>query len=139
MTSLPKKMRDPINPMRDEIREWAYMAGAMEPEQDWDLHLANLREFDLYVELASDDSCPAWDYFQRVLYLIVGDAVRTGFKTETEDSIRDLLKLTEKFPKYRFHLFRQRSFELLEHPESFDYDDWCAGMFVAKDLDEADT
>lgn len=129
-------MRDPINPMRNEIREWAYLEGEMEPEQDWDLHLANLREYDLYVELAADDSCPSWKYFQRILYLIVGDAVRTGFQTETEDSIYNLLKLTEKFPKHRFHLFRQRSLDLLQHPENFDYNGWCAGMIVAKDLKE---
>jgi len=43
------KMRDPINPISDEIREWAFLEGALEPQQDWDLHLANLREFDLYV------------------------------------------------------------------------------------------
>ena len=122
--------------MRDEIREWAYLEGEMEPEQDWGLHLANLREYDLYVELAADDSCPSWKYFQRVLYLIVGDAVRTGFQTETEDSIHNLLKLTERFPKHRFQLFRQRSLDLLQHPDSFDYNGWCAGMIVAKDLKE---
>ncbi|MEM9282173.1 MAG: hypothetical protein AAGA96_10120 [Verrucomicrobiota bacterium] len=131
-------MRDPINPTRDEIRNWAYTEGAMEPEQDWDLHLANLREFDLFTELAADDDCPSWDYFLRLLYLIVGDAVRTGFQTESEETIRDILKATEKIPRHRFHVLRLRSDELLKRPESFAYDDWCAGILVAKDLEGAE-
>jgi hypothetical protein len=128
------KMRDPINPMRSDIRDWAFVDGAKEPEQDWDLHLANLREFDLYVELAADDSCPSGDYFLRLLYLIVGDAVSTDFKTESMETIKDILAITERFTKHRFHIFRQRSLGLLNDPTTFDYDDWCAGKLVARDL-----
>lgn len=127
------KMRNPINPMRTEIREWAFIEGAQEPEQDWDLHLANLREFDLYVELAANDLCPARDYFLRLLYLIVGDAVRTSFQTESVETIQDLLAMTERFPRHRLHVFRNRAQDLLEAPETFDYNDWCAGMLVSRD------
>ena len=126
-------MRDPINTMRSEIREWAFIEGAQEPEQDWDLQLANLREFDLYVELAANDLCPARDYFLRILYLIVGDAVRTSFQTESKECIQEILAMTERFPRHRFHLFRHRSIELLENPTTFDYDDWCGGMLVTRD------
>jgi hypothetical protein len=127
------KMRDPINPMRDEIRAWAFFENAQEPEQDRDLHLANLREFDLYVELAANNLCPARDYFLRLLYLIVGDAVRTSFQTESLESIKEILAMTESFPRHRFHVFRHRSLELIENPKTFDYDDWCAGKLVARD------
>ena len=130
-------MRDPINPLRSEIRDWAFEEGALEPVQDWDLHLASLREFDLYIELAADDSCPSWDYFLRVLYLLVGDAVRTNFQTQSTGAIKEILAMTEPFPRHRLHLFRKRSRELLDDPSKFNYDDWCAGMLVARDLSHA--
>lgn len=126
-------MRNPVNAMRNEIREWAFIEGAEEPVQDWDLHLAHLREFDLYVELAADDSCTASGYFLRLLYFIVGDAVRTSFQSESAGTIQEILALTERFPKYRFHVFRQRASALLKDPATFNDEDWCAGMLVAWD------
>ena len=130
-------MRDAINPVRGEIRAWAFDEEAFEPEQDWDLHLANLREFDLYVELAAEDDCPKWDYFLNLLYLVVGDAVRTNFQSETRCSIDELLASTMTKPKYRFHLLRERSAALLANPEAFSYDEWCAGLLVTQDLEAA--
>ena len=120
-------MRDPFNPTPDEIREWASTKGAMEPEQDWDLHLAKLRYLDLYVSLAADQSCPSWDYFLRVLYLIVGDAVRSAFRAESRKSIEELLQMTERYPQHYFRVLRERSAKLLLDPNIFNYDDWCAG------------
>ena len=131
-------MRDPYNPMRDDVRDWAFSDGALEPVQDWDLMLANLREFDLYAELAADDSCPNREYFLRVLYLIVGDAVRTNFRTESAESINEILEITVRFPNYCFHLLRQRALALLSAPSTFEYDDWCAGRLVDQDLSPTD-
>jgi hypothetical protein len=130
-------MRDPANPIRDEIKAWAFNEGAIEPMQDWDLMLASQREYDLYGELAADDACPNRDYFLRLLYLIVGDAVRTNYRTESLDSVRQLLKHTTTHPKYRFHLLRSRAEKLIREPETFSYDDWCGGALVTQDI-EAD-
>ena len=127
-------MRDTISPMRDEIRDWAFTADALEPEQDWDLHLSHLPHFDLFVELAADDDCPKWAYFLRLLYFIVGDGVRTQFRTEDRQTILKLLSDTNRFPRHRFHIFRTRSEQLLSSPDTFDYDDWCGGLLVSNDL-----
>jgi hypothetical protein len=127
-------MRDPINPFRDEIHEWAYNPIAEEPVQDWDLHLAHLRDHDLFIELAADHACPNQDYFLRLLYLIIGDAVRTDYSTETRDTIEALLDQTHAYPRHAFHLLRQRSRELVANPKLFDYNLWCAGQWVTQDL-----
>jgi hypothetical protein len=124
-------MRDPYNPIEEDIRAWASNSDSIEPEQDWDLMLANIDRTDLYLELASDDGCPNADYFLSVLYLIVGDAVRTEFKTKNREEIEDLLNKAKKtYSKNCIHLWIQRSIELIKQPESFDYDDWCAGGLV---------
>lgn len=73
-------MKDPYNPVENEIRAWAKNPEAVEPVQDWDLMLCNVDRLDLYLELASTDNCPQADYFLAALYLIVGDAVRTEFR-----------------------------------------------------------
>jgi hypothetical protein len=60
--------------------------------------------------------------------------VRTEYRTESIETIKDILAITERFPKHRFHIFRNRSLALLDDPTTFDYDDWCAGKLVARDL-----
>lgn len=131
-------MRDPVNPYRSEIREWAFTKDALEPMQDWDLMLAHTPEFDLYVELTADDTCPAWSYFLQALYLIVGDAVSTGYRSQPRDVIKALLTETRKYSRPHLHLFRQRSEKLMKHPETFEYNDWCTGGIVTKDLESID-
>jgi hypothetical protein len=130
-------MRDPYNPTRDEIRAWAYEKGALEPEQDWDLHLARLGEFDLYVELAGADDCPNWSYFIRLLYFIVGDAVRSDYRTLSRRSLEDVLALTDHIPKFRFYRLRQRAADLMSEPASFDYHKWCGGGLIADETTES--
>ncbi|MBC2606301.1 hypothetical protein [Pelagicoccus albus] len=121
-------MKDPYNPTEDEIREWAFTDISVEPRQDWDLMLSHLNRTRLYLELASNDQCPTSEYFLSLLYLIVGDAVRTDFQTKKKSEIEDLLEVAEtEFPKYFIHLWVTRSRELLLNPESFEYDEWCAG------------
>ncbi len=128
-------MRSPENPTREDIREWAYTEGALYPIPAWDLILTWTREFDLYVELAADDECPNWDFFLGVLYQIVGEAVRTGYRTESKAQIEEFLDMTKPFPKYRFHLLRERAAKLMANPDTFDFSDWCTGQLVRQDLE----
>lgn len=130
-------MRDPFNPTRDEIRAWAADKDAHEPDQDWDLHLARLGEYDLYVELAGSDDCPNWGYFLRLLYFIVGDAVRSDYQTLSRESLEDVLALTVHIPRFRFHQLRQRAAELMSDPGSFDYHQWCRGGLIADETTES--
>ena len=122
-------MRSSSNPIADDIRRWAFDPDAEEPVQDWDLLLATTDQEDLFMELASDDTCPNAEYFLGVLYLIVGDAVRTEYRTHPKARIEDLLGMAEaRFPKRCIYLWVRRSKDLMTHPESFLYDEWCGGI-----------
>jgi hypothetical protein len=122
-------MRDPYNPTAEALRLWAYDADAEVPAQDWELILSTVPYDDLFLEFASDEDCPKADYFLALLYLIVGDAVRSTYRTKKEEEVESLLlKAEKKFPKRWIYLWVQRSRDLLAHPERFSYDDWCAGV-----------
>jgi hypothetical protein len=120
-------MRDLWNPSPDNVRAWARDPESMEPVQDWDLVLATARHDKAYLELASDPDCPTRVYFLQILYLIVGDAVRTGFRTADRSDIEALLTRGAAYSHPDIGRWRQRSTDLLAHPEAFSYDEWCAG------------
>jgi len=124
-------MKSATTPTAEELRTWAFDANTLEPIQDWDLVLSWLAYEDLFLELASTKSCPKSDYILSVLYLIVGDAVRTEYRNRRRESVEDLLAKAEgRFPAFVIRKWVKRSRELLAHPERFSYDDWCAGGFA---------
>lgn len=125
---------DPYNPTPDEIRGWAFTVDAVEPVQDWDLMLATSPYESLYLELASDYACPNQGYFLALLYLIVGDAVRTAFRNTSEGHLRGLLERSRSYKHPAVKAWRHRARELLKRPESFDYALWCAGGHAREDL-----
>ena len=127
-----KMMRDPINPTRDRIRMWAFTEDAMKPEQVWELFLSSSREIDLTLNLPPMTTVRQRTTLSKFSVKTIGDAVRTNSMKESEGSIREIHKMTEKFPRYRFHLLRQRSEEFLDNPSTFIYDDWCAGSLSAR-------
>lgn len=99
--------------------------------QDWDLLLEHLPYEDLYLELAASKTCPKADYFLALLYLIVGDAVRTEYQNRSKEAVEDLLRKAERdFPAFVICTWIQRSRVLLAQPQTFDYDRWCAGGWV---------
>lgn len=101
--------------------------------QDWDLILTWLPYEKIYLEFAADDRCPSADYFLALLYLIIGDAVRTQFASRSKDDLMGLLKLAEReFPKRPIFRWVQRSRILVKNPEMFRYDDWCAGGLAGR-------
>ncbi len=116
--------------MPDEVRKWAYDPNILEPCQDWDLALSWAQHEPVYLELASDDSCPARRYLLGVLYLMVDDAVRTGFRTRARPLIEGLIARGEHYKHPDIKRWQERSRQLLNHPEQFDYGQWCAGGFA---------
>lgn len=120
-------MTDPWQPTPDEIRAWAYDAHAAEPCQDWDLALAWSGHERALLECASDDTCPRQAYMLAVLYLIVGDAVRTGFQSRPRAVIEGFLDFASAFCHPSIQLWQQRSRALLRDPSTFTYEAWCAG------------
>ncbi len=124
-------MRSPYNPLSDDIAKWAYDPPALEPVQDWDLILRDVPYESRYMKLASSEDCPKREYFLSLLYLIVGDTVRTGYRTRSREDLERLLALAEtEFPSYWLRLWVQRAKELMANPETFRYDDWCGGILA---------
>jgi hypothetical protein len=126
-------MVDPWNPSPDEIRAWAYSPGAIEPCQDWDLALSWCQHEKALLETASDDSCPNRRYMLGVLYLIVGDAVRTGFRSRPRPIIEGLIARAREYGHPDVREWGRRSLELLATSTDFDYDLWCGGRLARGD------
>jgi hypothetical protein len=121
-------MRAPYDPRAEDLSEWAYDPSAKEPVQDWDLTLAHIPYESLYMKFASSSDCPKQEYFLSLLYLIVGDAVRTQYQTRSREDIERLLSEADRnFPSYWIHLWLKRSRGLIAEPGKFRYDDWCFG------------
>jgi hypothetical protein len=115
----------------EEIEKWAYQAHADEPQQDFDLLLSN-EPHDLYLDLAADLSCPKHQYFLSVLYLIVGDAVRTNYQTQSQKFIEQYLAKGKQRQAPLVNKWVDRSQKLMFEPEKFDYEDWCGGKLAYK-------
>jgi hypothetical protein len=120
-------MNDPWNPLPDEIREWAYTDGALEPCQDWDLALSRGGYEKPPLECAADARCPNRAYFLSVLYLVVGDALRTDFRAMARPIVEAFIQRGDEYRHPDIRLWQQRSRHLMKHPEKFDYRLWCAG------------
>jgi hypothetical protein len=117
----------PWNPSPDEIRIWAHTPGAVEPCQDWDLALCCSLHEKALLQTASDESCPKRRYMLAVLYLVVGDAVRSGFRSRPRPIIEGFLSHAKEYDHPDIRAWRRRSQELLANPMDFDYDLWCGG------------
>jgi hypothetical protein len=126
LATMPR-MRDPWNPSAADLREWAYDAESREPVQDFDLAVAWTQHEKILLQCASDDRCPKQSFFLGVLYLIVGDAVRTNYRSMKRPILAGLIAHGDEFPVAAVQSWQQRSRHLMDHPDEFRYDDWCAG------------
>ena len=120
-------MINPWQPSPDEIRRWAYTVDAAEPCQDWDLALLWSCHEKALLECASDGACPNQIYMLGVLYLVIGDAVRTNFRTRSRPIIEGFLSRGDDYKHPVIRTWQERSRALLRDPSSFNYDEWCAG------------
>jgi hypothetical protein len=125
-------MDNPWNPSAEEVRAWARDPEAVEPVEDWQLALSDARHDALYLELAADDSCAAQRYLLGVLYLIVGDAVRTDFRSAARDDVEALLVRANAYQHPEVRVWQRRSRDLLAGRLAFDYDSWCAGGLASR-------
>ncbi len=82
---------DPWNPTLCEVRRWAFEQDAMFPEQDWDLALLWCGFASECLRLAADETCPNRDFFIHMLYLHVGDAIRSDFSSASRVEVDKLL------------------------------------------------
>lgn len=125
-------MHDPWNPTPDEVREWAYDPEAEEPCEDWDLALSWARHESALLECVNDDSCPKRDRLLSVLYLIVGNAVRSEFRSLPRPVVEGFIARAGNYRHPDIELWQRRSRGLLKHPELFDYPNWCSGGLATR-------
>lgn len=120
-------INDPVETSKEELRQWAYDPEAMEPQQDFDLLVVLLGLNDLVLAFAADDECPKQTYFLSCAYLIVGDAVRTDYHSESREYIDQFLADARNTQHPKLLEMVSRAEALIVDPASFDYDDWCDG------------
>ena len=118
---------DPWNPSSTEVRAWAYSTDAVAPCQDWDLALSWAGHERDYLQFAADPNCPTQSFFLRVIYLMVGDAVRTGYRSISEAQVVGFVELAAGTRSKPLRLWRERALRLLKHPSEFEYAAWCGG------------
>lgn len=122
---------DPVNPTEQELRRWAALAGARYPMQDWDIIIsADPGKDGLVLELAADPSCCHRRSFLGILYLIVGDAVRSKWNTRTQAAVVSIIEAAGRHSDSAIKLWAARSAELLQNPNQFDYKLWCDGGYA---------
>jgi hypothetical protein len=68
-----------------------------------------------------------------VLYLIVGDAVRTGYRSTERPIVEGLIERGDSYRHPDIQSWQERSCDLMAHPDKFDYTSWCASGFVLAD------
>jgi hypothetical protein len=123
-------MNNPWHPTLDEIREWAHDPTALDPCEDWDLALCWAKHQRAYLELASDATCPKRRYFLGVLYMMVGDAVRTNFQSLPRPIVEGIVACGDQHDDLHVKQWQSRCRQLLGHPELFDYERWWGWGFA---------
>ena len=125
-------MYNPWSPTVDEVREWAYDSNEPEPCQDWDLALSWAQHERAYLELASDEACPKRRFFLGVLYFMVGDAIRSEYRSRPRPIIEGLIDRGNDYRHRDIKRWQERSRQLLKQSDLFDYGDWCGGGLASE-------
>jgi hypothetical protein len=122
---------DEANPTPDEIRRWAAIRDAQYPCEDWDIIIACEQAHDqLFFDLANDSAGPNRLVFLHILYLIVGDALRTQWRTRTPDHLAAILARGNGSSTPDIRLWVARAAALIANPCTFRYEDWCGGSLA---------
>jgi len=120
-------VRDPWNPSVEDVLEWAYDPSSEDPCQDWDLALTWVGHQAEYIRLACDKNCPKREFFLHMLYLMVGDPVRSNYRSVSKEAVLAFIQQGRYTSDQDVQLWRERSLELLKKPDTFNYHDWCGG------------
>jgi hypothetical protein len=117
----------------DDIRSWAGDPDGLY-EQDWDIAFTGIGHEPLFIELASDDSCPKRGFFLHCLYLLVGDAARTQGHTTSFEHLEELFACAEATAKPCLLARVCQSRDLIANRRPFIYDLWCRGGLAHRAL-----
>lgn len=122
---------DAWNPTERDLRQWASEPHSVWPDQDPELAISGCEQLDRVVlELVQDDGSPKQEFFLRVLLFAIGACFLEGRPPNPERARRLIWRASES--KHPVVLaWREEAQALVEHPETFSYDDWCFGDLAA--------
>lgn len=101
------------------VRAWAY-SGDSEPDQDWDVLLAEFGYVPLLFELIADPQCPGRSSLLGALYCFVGH-------TDHQDA--DLNEAVVEGMRSSCDWIRtwaERAAAVIAAPDTFESEDWCS-------------
>jgi hypothetical protein len=119
---------DPLDPSFDELRAWA-ASGELAPMQDWDLMISDESNGEDLQRLVEERL--QGRFFLGCLYILAGDAVRTGFRNTDENRLGQLIDRAHRSSDPWLVKWAERTQELIAHPEKFDYSAWCGGALAS--------
>jgi hypothetical protein len=129
--STPSTITSPYRPRGEDIERWAFDSDAVPPIQDWDLILAQQPHGELYLRLACSTDCPQSQFFLSLLYLIVGNAVRSDYASKPRYELEHFLNIADRdFGSPELILWARRYRALIANPSLFNYTDWCCGALA---------
>ena len=127
-------MHEPWQPSPDDVRDWANTTTdpwTDQPCEDWPLALTWARHEKAILELASDPRCPSREFMVFILYFVVGHAVHDDFKSVTQAVIAGFVYRGTDYSHVDIQLWQERCWKLLDHPDTFNYQQWCAGDYAS--------
>ena len=117
------------NPSIEEVSVWAYSDSDW-PHEEWDLFLSWTKEVDLFIDLATDHSCPKQDFFLHMLYYIVGITHEEPNKSEKDKSIEAYVEKGSGIKHGAIKKWRRDVQDLLRSRVKYNYDNWRGGIFA---------
>ena len=117
-----------INPYDDDIERWAYDEQAAKQGQSHDISVTNVIGWELLAKICSDTSCAKRSFFINFAYYIVGETIHFTSTPYEEKYIVDLLSKLAASELDDIQTFVREASELLQNPDSFEFDYWCGGV-----------
>lgn len=115
------------SPTINEIRQWAYSENEW-PDEEWDLLLSWTKEIELFIELATDCTCPKQSFFLHMLYYLVGI---TFTEPDSPDKFERIKRYSDKGIGIRhgdIKAWRCNIDDLLLNKAKYDYNNWRGGL-----------
>ncbi|MBW5468499.1 hypothetical protein GPJ61_11585 [Brevibacillus formosus] len=124
--------------MTYDIREWAFSNDSELPHQDWDLFITTIDTAPLLLSLSVNPKVAKnkRKVFLACLYLLVGDAVKIKNNKNHLEEVRSFVEQASSNRNTFIQQWVVRSFQLIQNPELFDYEKWCAGDSIFENWDD---
>ena len=116
-------LKDEWNPTPQEIRVWANNPASL-CEQDWELAIAEFKNFDLMIELANDQTLSKKRFFLGCLYVFVGDIIEANEHSSLNQLLSLITALDEEKISDELKQWTARSLAIIENKELYSYEYW---------------